>query len=47
MDNLKYEFEESDLLFQVDILDWNELSKGFQNIINKGYEVIYSSKHNS
>jgi predicted nucleotidyltransferase len=39
---LRDAFEESDLPFRVDILDWHSISKEFQAIINKGYEVIYS-----
>ncbi|GHV72484.1 hypothetical protein AGMMS49928_29510 [Spirochaetia bacterium] len=35
-------FEESDLPFRVDVLDWHGISKEFQAIINQGYEVIYS-----
>ncbi|GHU61541.1 hypothetical protein FACS189445_3670 [Spirochaetia bacterium] len=37
-------FEESNLPFRVDALDWNSLSKEFQAIIKSGYEVIYSPK---
>jgi type I restriction enzyme S subunit len=35
-------FEESDLPFRVDVLDWRCLTKEFQSIINSGYEVIYT-----
>ncbi|MHB9291212.1 putative type I restriction enzyme, S subunit [Hollandina sp. SP2] len=35
-------FEESDLPFRVDVLDWHCLSKEFQAIINNGYEVIFT-----
>ncbi|MDR0681118.1 MAG: restriction endonuclease subunit S, partial [Dysgonamonadaceae bacterium] len=35
-------FEESELPFRVDVLDWCCLSKEFQTIINSGYEVIYT-----
>ncbi|MDR0730552.1 MAG: hypothetical protein LBF63_02720 [Treponema sp.] len=35
-------FEESELPFRVDALDWHCLSKEFQTIINSGYEVIYT-----
>jgi type I restriction enzyme S subunit len=41
---LRDAFEESDLPFRVDILDWHGISKEFQAIINKGYEVIYPLK---
>jgi predicted nucleotidyltransferase len=36
-------FEESDLPYRVDVLDRNSTSDNFKNIINKGYEIIYSS----
>jgi predicted nucleotidyltransferase len=42
MGDLRYAFEESDLPFRVDILDWHSISNEFQAIINNGYEVIYS-----
>jgi predicted nucleotidyltransferase len=41
---LRDAFEESDLPFRVDILDWHSISKEFQAIINNGYEVIYPLK---
>lgn len=31
--NLKEEFEESDIPFRVDIIDWHRISKEFQQII--------------
>ena len=37
---LKEAFEESDLPFRVDVLDWNETSSEFQKVIEKAYEVI-------
>ena len=36
-------FEESDLPFRVDVLDWYGISLEFQKIIEQGYEVIYAS----
>jgi predicted nucleotidyltransferase len=39
---LRDAFQESDLPFRVDILDWHSISKEFQAIINNGCEVIYS-----
>ena len=42
MADLRYAFQESDLLFSVDITDWNKISKKFQSIISKGHEVFYS-----
>ena len=38
--HLKEAFEESDLPFRVDVLDWNETSREFQKVIEKGFEVI-------
>lgn len=41
--DLKEAFDESDLSFRVDILDWNALSSSFRDVIQKsGYEVIQS-----
>ncbi|MGC9994384.1 MAG: nucleotidyltransferase domain-containing protein [Terriglobia bacterium] len=37
---LKEAFEESDLPFRVDVLDWHETSPEFQKVIEKAYEVI-------
>ena len=34
------EFEESDLPFRVDVLDWNAISPEFRKVIQQGYEVI-------
>ena len=33
--NLKCDFEESDLPFKVDIVDWHQLDQSFQNRINQ------------
>jgi predicted nucleotidyltransferase len=38
--HLKEAFEESDLPFRVDVLDWHETSPDFLRVIEKGYEVI-------
>ncbi|GAB4397736.1 MAG: nucleotidyltransferase domain-containing protein [Anaerolineales bacterium] len=35
-------FEESDLPFRVDVLDWHTLSPEFQQVIAQGYETIYT-----
>lgn len=35
-------FEESDLPFRVDVLDWHALSPEFQQVIAQGYETIYT-----
>jgi predicted nucleotidyltransferase len=33
--NLEEEFQESDLPFRVDIIDWNRTSESFKKVINK------------
>lgn len=33
-------FEESNLPFRVDVLDWNAISESFQAVIEKRYEII-------
>jgi predicted nucleotidyltransferase len=38
--HLKEAFEESDLRFRVDVLDWHETSAEFQKVIEKAYEII-------
>lgn len=38
--HLKEAFEESNLPFRVDVLDWNRISKSFQKVIEQKYEVI-------
>lgn len=38
--HLKEAFEESDLPFRVDVLDWNSISESFRRVIEQGYEVI-------
>lgn len=40
-------FEESELNFSVDVLDWNRISEEFQKIISAGYEVIYEGNKKS
>ena len=37
---LKEAFEESDLPIQVDVLDWQEISQSFQEVIAKDYAVL-------
>jgi len=39
---LRDEFEESELPFRIDIVDWHRLSAEFQNAISPQSEVIYS-----
>lgn len=37
---VKEELEESDLKYQVDLIDWETISEEFRKIIEEGYEVI-------
>ncbi|HUU02211.1 MAG TPA: nucleotidyltransferase domain-containing protein [Myxococcota bacterium] len=37
---LKEAFEESDLPFRVDVLDWHGISSSFRKVIEKKFEVI-------
>ena len=37
---LKEAFEDSDLPFRVDVLDWNAISPEFRQVIEKEYEVV-------
>jgi len=37
---LKEAFEESDLPFRVDVLDWHATSPSFQKVIEEQYEVV-------
>ena len=38
--HLKEAFEESELPFRVDVLDWNRVPDSFRNVIERRYEVI-------
>ena len=40
MSQLKEAFEESDLPFRVDVLDWNGISPEFRQVIETKYEVL-------
>lgn len=40
LSRLKEAFEESDLPFRVDVLDWHAISPSFQRVIKKKYEVV-------
>jgi predicted nucleotidyltransferase len=40
LENIKDTFAESDLPFMVDVLDWHSISKPFQEIMKKKYEII-------
>jgi predicted nucleotidyltransferase len=33
-------FEESDLPFRVDVVDWHAITPEFQKVIDRGYEII-------
>ena len=44
LNRLKEAFEESDLPFRVDVLDWHATSPEFQKVIEKQYEVIQGAK---
>ncbi len=37
---LREAFEESDLPFRVDVLDWHAISDSFRRVIEAGYEVL-------
>jgi len=47
MADIREAFEESDLSFKVDVLDWAVISKAFQKIIDKKYVVIQKGKRNT
>ena len=40
---LKDSFEESDLPYRVDIIDYNNISDKFKKIVDGGNEIIYNS----
>jgi predicted nucleotidyltransferase len=40
MNRLREAFEESELPFRVDVLDWNAISPEFQAVIHKQHEVL-------
>jgi predicted nucleotidyltransferase len=40
MGKLREAFEESDIPFRVDIIDWNAISAEFQKIILNKYEIL-------
>ena len=42
--HLKEAFEESELPFRVDVLDWQATSPQFQKVIEKQYEVLQEAK---
>lgn len=40
LETLREAFEESDIPFRVDLLDWHAISKEFQRVILAKYEVL-------
>lgn len=38
--DVRLAFEESELSFSVDVLDWHAISEEFREVISAGYEVI-------
>jgi predicted nucleotidyltransferase len=38
--NIKFDLEESDLPYKVDVIDWNTISKNFKNLISKDLTVL-------
>jgi len=38
--SLKEDFQESDLPFRVEVLDWHTISKEFRCVIEKKYEIL-------
>ena len=43
--DIKEAFQESDLTFRVDIMDWNDIEESFkEDILKSGYEVIFPIK---
>lgn len=41
---LKEAFQESDLSFRVDVLDWHRISPEFRQVIEKAYEMVQEGK---
>lgn len=44
---LREAFEESDLPFRVDVIDWHAISAAFRKVVEKKYEVVQKGKQNS
>ena len=40
---IKYDFDESDLIYTADIIDYNSISEEFKNIIDSNKKIIYKS----
>ncbi len=43
LSRLQEAFEESDLPFRVDVLDWGSVSEEFRQLIDQQYDVLQSS----
>jgi predicted nucleotidyltransferase len=37
---LKNDLDDSDIPFNIDILDWNSINENFKNVINDHYEIL-------
>ncbi len=44
LNRLSEAFEDSDLPFRVDVLDWHRISESFRNTIGRDYERIQSAR---
>ncbi|ACN82934.1 restriction endonuclease subunit S [Brachyspira hyodysenteriae] len=44
IENLKYNFEESNLSYRVDVIDYNNITDEFKKIIDSGKEIIYNTE---
>ena len=44
IENIKYDFMESDLTFRVDVLDYYAISENFRKIIDRGNEIIHKGR---
>lgn len=45
--SLKEDFQESDLPFRVDVLDWHAISNEFRCVIEKKYEILQEPNRKS
>lgn len=43
--HLREDFDESELSFRIDVLDWQAISEEFRNVIKQQYEVIQKPTH--
>ncbi|MEK7721925.1 MAG: nucleotidyltransferase domain-containing protein, partial [Elusimicrobiota bacterium] len=44
LSSLKEDFQESDLSFRVDVLDWHAISKEFRQVIERKYEILQKAE---